>query len=64
MLKISIRDNENNRWNRNFKKKKQKKQNETKKANKDRKEQEGAEAIVKEWELNDFVVHLRQVFSN
>ena len=63
MLKISIIDNENNRWNRNFKKNKTK-QNETKKANKDRKEQEGAEAIVKEWELNDFVVHLRQVFSN
>ena len=26
--------------------------------NQDRKEQEGTEAIVKGWELNDFVVHL------
>ena len=24
----------------------------------------GTEAIVKEWELNDFVVHLSQVFSS
>ena len=49
---ISIRDNENNRWNRNAK-------NNTKKPpNKDRKEQGGTEAIVKVWELNDFVVHL------
>ena len=28
------------------------------KTNKDRKEQEGTEAIVKEWELNGFAVHL------
>ena len=31
---------------------------ETQKTNKDRKEQQGTEDIVKEWELNDFVVHL------
>ena len=30
----------------------------TKKTNEDRKEQRGTEAIVKGWELNDFVVHL------
>ena len=32
--------------------------------NKDIKEQGATEAIVKGWELNDFVVHLSQVFSN
>ena len=36
----------------------------TEKTNKDRKEQGGTEAIVKGWELNDFVVHLCQVFSS
>ena len=30
----------------------------TNKTNKDRKELGGTEAIVKGWELNDFVVHL------
>ena len=34
----------------------QKKQQQT---NKDRKEQVGIEAIVKRWELNHFVVHLK-----
>ena len=29
-----------------------------KKANKDRQEQGGTEAIMKGWDLNDFVVHL------
>ena len=48
---ISVRDNENNRRKRNAKKKKRK--------NKDRKKQEGREPIVKEWDLNDFTVHLR-----
>ena len=38
-------------------KEKRKKQNK-KQTNKDRKEQGRTEAIVKEWELNDFVVHL------
>ena len=53
---ISVKDNENNRWKRNAKKKKKKE--------KERKEQGGGrgwgrtEAIVKDWELNDFVVHL------
>ena len=46
---ISVRDNESNRWKR-------------KANNKDRKEQRGAlvktQALVKVWELNDFVVHL------
>ena len=47
-------------------KQKQNKKRKTKqsKTNKDRKEQGGAEAIVKRWELNDFVVHLSYVFSN
>ena len=31
---------------------------EKKKNKKDRKEQVGTEAVVKGWELNDFVVHL------
>ena len=44
---ISARDNENNRWKRNTKRKKT-----------DRKEQGGQRAIVKGWELNDFVVCL------
>ena len=34
------------------------------KKNKDRKEQGGTEAMMKGWELNDFVVHLSQVFLN
>ena len=37
---------------------KQKQQQYKKKRNKGRKEQTGTEAIVKEWELPDFVVHL------
>ena len=37
-------------------KKKKKKRN--RKKSKDRKEQQGTEAIVKGWELNDFLVHL------
>ena len=51
---ISVRDNENNRWNRNSKK-----QTKTEK-----KRGGGTEAIVKEWAINDFVVHLNLVFSN
>ena len=47
---ISVKDNENSRWKRNVKKQQ--------KTNKDRKKQWTTEAIVKEWELNDFVVHL------
>ena len=50
---ISIRDNENNRWKRDAKKQKTNKQ-----TKKDGKEQGGIEAIVKGWDLNDFVVHL------
>ena len=50
---ISVRDNENNKGNRNAKKKQQqqKKQRKTEK-------NKGEKAIVKGWELNDFVVHL------
>ena len=51
---ISVRDNENNRWNRNSKK-----QTKTEK-----KGGGGAQKLVKEWEINDFVVHLNLVFSN
>ena len=47
---ISVRDNENSTWKKNAKN--------NKKTSKDRKEQGRTEAIVKEWELNDFVVHL------
>ena len=35
------------------------KETQKKKKNKDRKEQVGTEAIVKRWELNHFVVHLK-----
>ena len=48
---ISIRDNENSISKRNAKKQKTKKQT-------DRKEQQGREAMVKGWELKDFLVHL------
>ena len=41
-----------------MKEKRKKQKQKQKKTNKDRKEQGGAEAIVKVWELNDFVVHL------
>ena len=51
MLIISVRDNENSRWKRNA-------NNNNNKTNKGRKEQGGTEAVVKESELNDFVVHL------
>ena len=40
-------------------KRKNKNKQKTKKRNKDRKEQGGTEVTVKEWELNDFAVHLR-----
>ena len=41
------------------------KKSKTKQTKKGSKEQRGTEAIVKGWELNDFVVHLiSQVFSN
>ena len=45
---IKVRDNENNRWNRNGKK--------ITKNKADRKEQRVTQAIVKGWELIDFVV--------
>ena len=49
---ISVRDNENNR---------SKKKNKTNKQR--QKRTKGTGAIVKGWELNDFVVHLSKVFS-
>ena len=51
MLIISIRDNENSRWKRNTKKQQKKNRQKQKGAR-------GTEAIVKGWELNDFVGHL------
>ena len=53
---ITVADNENNRWNRNAEKKEATAITTTK--NKDRKEQGGTEAILKGWELNNFVAHL------
>ena len=50
---ISVRDNENNRWKRNAKTNKQR-----------QKRTRGPEVIVKEWELNDFGLHLSYVFSD
>ena len=47
MLIISAADNENNRWKRKEKKTKQR-----------QKRTSGTEGIVKEWELNDFVMGL------
>ena len=54
MLIISIKDKENNKWK---KKKKKKKSQEKKKIR-------GMEAIVKEWEINDFVERLSYALSN
>ena len=50
---ISVRDNTNGRWKRNAK-------TTTKKQNKGARQKggRGTKAIVKGWELNDFVVHL------
>ena len=53
MSTTSVRDNGNDRWKRNEKKQQRK----TKKLQK-RKRTRETEAIVKGWELNDFVVHL------
>ena len=44
--------------------KKQQQQQQQQQNNKDKKEQGGTEDIVKRSELNDFVVHLSQVFSS
>ena len=54
MLIISVRDNENNRGNRNAKIK----QKPEKKQRQERTMGGGAETIVKGGEINDFVVHL------
>ena len=58
---ISVWDNENSRWKRNAKKTNQtknKEKSEEQKPTKQRKERGGTEAIVKGWELHNFVVHL------
>ena len=49
----NVKNNENSRRKRN-----ENNNNNKKQTNKDRNEQGGTEAIVKEWELNEFVVHL------
>ena len=49
---ISVRDNENNRLKRNIEKSTQTN------TQKPKRTRGGTEAIVKSWELNDFVVHL------
>ena len=49
MLIISVRNNENNRWKRNAKKTKTKQR---------QRGTRGTKAMVKEGELNDFVVRL------
>ena len=48
MLIISVIGNGNNRWKGNAKKTKKQRQKRTR----------GAEAVVKGWKLNDFVLHL------
>ena len=60
MLIISVGDNENNGWKRNAKTKKKakKKTKQQQQQQKGRKEQGGTKAIVKGWDLNDFVVEL------
>ena len=65
MQKISFRDNENNRWNKDAKKKKTKAKKQNKrttttkrKQKKTEKNKRGKEVIVKGWGLNDFVVNL------
>ena len=57
---INVRDNENNKWKRNAKTKNKTKNKKQKPKTKTYTEQDmgGTEAIVKVWELNDFVVHL------
>ena len=51
MLIISIKDKENNKWKKKKKKPRKKKIR-------------GMEAIVKEWEINDFVERLSYALSN
>ena len=58
---ISARVNENNRWKRNAKKTAKQNKIKNMQTNKQKKNTEaecGTEAIVKGWELNDFVVYL------
>ena len=54
---IRVTDNKNNRWKRNAKTK-EKKQKQKKQKTKTKKRTRGTEAIVKEWEANDFVKHM------
>ena len=57
---ISVRDNENSRWKRNTKKqnKAKTKKKTIRKKTAEKNKEGGLEAVVKEWELNDFIVHL------
>ena len=68
MLIISIKDKENNKWKKKKKKKKKKKTKKKKKKKKKKKAKKkkirGMEAIVKEWEINDFVERLSYALSN
>ena len=53
----SIRDNENNRWNKNAKKRpEQQKNKQSRKRTRRGEGERGTETVVKRWELNDFVV--------
>ena len=54
MLIISVKDNKNSRWKRDAKAKFKKQKKRTR----------GTEAIVRGWEINDFVEHLSWVFFN
>ena len=58
MLIISVGDNENNGWKRSAKTKNKTKKRQNNNNNKKTKEQGGTKAIVKGWDLNDFVVEL------
>ena len=60
---IRVRNNENIRWKKEKRKKQQKNKQTNKQTNKDRKEQGGTAAIVKGWQLNDFVAHLGLAYS-
>ena len=57
MTIISVRENENSRWKRNTKNNNSNKKTKQKQA-KTEKRKGGTKAVVKGWELNDFVVHL------
>ena len=53
---ISVRDNKNNRWKKNAKKQQQQQKNPATTTTTTTEKNKGTEAIVKGWELNNFVV--------